>query len=383
MGAIRTICSAFLLFFAISAGTIDEAQASRPTTHFMPTGFFSYEAPSHSAGIVMFHPSQTIILIEARIDGWARIYTRAGDAWVNLHHNRFNLDRRFGLHYYKGQEGYSETIAPRTVDILQAYEDWLKISTAFGPRWVNLNFEPCPGPLYELMRGYGNNFAMLYMDLASGFTFMHNPDRVFNAASVNKIQHALYMYVLAERGEIDLQRVHTLRPGDRRSGTGRIQHRAYGDTFTSRYLLGQSIRSSDNTAFQMLVRQYGQAGYLDFVREIGANEEFVRNVIHSRISVRDAAVWGVEIYNYLMSGGTYSQMFRNDLMNTNMQIISSAYPLANKYGWFLGYFHDFAIVFADSPYLLVILSDTPNPSWEAFRVISSRVQAFHRTYFGR
>ena len=371
-----------MLFCAFAAVTFDETHASRPSSHFFPSGFFSYAAPSFASDIVSHHPSQTVILIEARDDGWAKIHTHTGDAWVNLRYSRIALDRTFGLHHYKGQEVYSETISGRTVDILYVYDNWVQIATGFGNWWINLDFEPCTQPLLELMRGYGNSFGLLYMDFASGFTFMHNPDRVFNAASVNKIQHALYVYVLAERGEFDMQRVHALRPGDRRGGTGRIQHRSYGDTFTTRYLLGQSIRASDNTAFGILAREYGLPGYLDFVREIGANEELVRNVLHSRISIRDASVWAPVIYEYLVSGGTYSQMFRNDLMNTNMHIVRVDYPFGNKYGWFEGYFHDFAIVFAPSPFALVILSDTPSPNWEAFRIISARVQAFHRRYFG-
>ena len=233
----------------------------------------------------------------------------------------------------------------------------------------------------ELMNGYGNSFSLFYMDIASGFTFMHNADAVYSAASVNKIQHALYLYVLAERGDVDMERVHTFRESDRRSGTGTIQNMAYGAMFTTRDLLRHSIRTSDNTAFQMLVREYGLPGYLDFVREIGANEELVRNIRHSHITARDAGIWALELYNYLESMGTYSQGFRTDLMNTSMQIIQASYPIANKYGWYNSFFHDFAIVFADSPYILVILSDRPEASFGIFRAISMAVQDFHHSYF--
>ena len=379
--AIKTLIRVAVLICVFFAVSYDDASARGPVAYFMASGFFSYESPSFASSIISSHEPQTVVLIEKRSDGWAKIHTLAGDVWIHLYQSRIALTRTFGLHDYMGQETYDGTIGSRVVDVLQAHGNWIKINTSAGQRWINLDFEPCPSPLEELMRGYGNTFALFYMDIASGFTFMHNPDRVFSAASVNKIQHALYVYVLAERGDIDLGRVHSFQPGDRRGGTGTIQNMAYGTMFTTRDLLRHSIRVSDNTAFQMLVRAYGLPGYIDFVREIGANENLVRNIRHSHITARDAGIWALEIYNYLESMGNYSQGFRSDLMNTNMQIIHSAYPLVNKYGWYTGYFHDLAIVFADSPYILVILSDRPNASFESFRVISLRVQDFHRTYF--
>ena len=379
--AIKTVLGVAVFFCVFFAVSYDVAIARNPIAYFMATGFFSYESPNFASSVVSFHEPQTVILIETRSDGWAKIHTFYGDAWIHMYYSRIALTRTFGLHDYRGQVTYDGTIGSRVVDVLQAHENWIQISTSGGDRWINLDFEPCPSPLEELMRGHGNAFALFYMDIESGFTFMHNPDRSFSAASVNKIQHALYLHVLAEKGEIDMNRTHTFRQGDRRGGTGTIQNMAYGTVFTTRDLLRHSIRVSDNTAYQMLVREYGLPGFLDFVREIGANENLVRNIRHSHITARDAGIWALEVFNYLESMGDYSQALRTDLMNTNMQLIQSAYPIANKYGWYSGYFHDLAIVFADSPYILVILSDRPTASFEAFRSISARVQDFHRTYF--
>lgn len=361
----------------------DGAQAGGPASHFMPAGFVSYASPSLRAEMVAMHPPQTLVMAEVRPDGWALVYTPSGDAWVNISSSSFALQRVYGLHDYFGQQSYERTISPQTVEMLDARDGWLQIATAQGPKWVNLSFEPDPSPLAELMGEFGSNFAMLYMDLLSGYAFMHNPDRIFNAASVNKLQHALYVYALAERGELDMGRVHTLRDSDRRSGTGGLQHRAEGSAFTTRELLRESMRVSDNTAHQMLTRLYGLPGYRDFAREIGASDhdEIIRNVSHSRITARDAGAWAAAVHAYLVSGGTYSQEFRDNLMNANMQLITSSYPLGNKYGWFETFFHDFAIVFANRPYALVILSDMPDASFDAFRRISRGVEEFHRAYF--
>ena len=378
----RWIC--FFVFVALFlAWPALFVSAGRPVAHFMPVAFFSYERPDVSSGIVSFHPPQTVVLIETNASGWAKIHTSHGNAWIQMFENNFLLPRTFGLHYYVGQESYSSTISPRTVRINGARDGWLLIDTGLGNRWINLDFEPSTYALETFLHGLGNNFAVFYMDINTGFTFMHNGDRAFSAASVNKVQHALYLYSRAERGELDMARVHTFREGDVWGGTGVIQNMAFGTTFTTRQLLRHSIRASDNIAFRLLVRSYGLSGYLDFVRELGADESLVRNITGSRITARDAGIWALEIYNYINSGGTYSEGFRSDLINTNMQLVTSAYQVANKYGWWERYFHDLAIVFAPNPYILVILSDAPEASFAAFRDISTRVQTFHRTYFGR
>ena len=374
-----------LLVFAalIVFSPADLVSAGRPVAHFMPVAFFTYERPDVSSAIVSFHQPQTVVLIETNASGWAKIHTYAGDAWIQMFENDFLLPRTFGLHYYFGQESYSSTISPRTVRINDVRDGWLLIGTGLGNRWINLDFQPNTDSLEAFLHGLGNNFAVFYMDINSGHTFMYNEDRVFSAASVNKVQHALYLFSRAERGELDMARVHTFREGDVWGGTGVIQNMAFGTTFTTRELLRHSIRSSDNIAFRLLVRSYGLSGYLDFVRELGADESLVRNITGSRITARDAGIWALEIYNYIGSGGTYSAGFRTDLMNTNMRLVTSAYPIASKYGWWERYFHDLAIVFAPNPYILVILSDAPEASFATFRDISARVQSFHRTYFGR
>ena len=55
------------------------------------------------------------------------------------------------------------------------------------------------------------------------------------------------------------------------------------------------------------------------------------------------------------------------------------YPVASKSGWTNTVFHDMAIVYADSPYILIILSQRANHS--IFREISREFQRFNDTWF--
>ena len=60
-------------------------------------------------------------------------------------------------------------------------------------------------------------------------------------------------------------------------------------------------------------------------------------------------------------------------------IVSDRYPVASKTGWTSTVFHDMAIVYADSPYILVILSARSNRT--VFREISMAVQEFNAMWF--
>ena len=240
-------------------------------------------------------------------------------------------------------------------------------------------------PTYQidaLLRLDDNNIALLYKNLETGFTHTFNADRVFFGASLNKLNHALYVFELAERGLINLNHVHTFTEGDIRSGTGTIQHMEIGTQFTTRELLRHSMIHSDNVAQHMLIRHTSGASftYADFVQQIGANPNFIGNIRAQNTSVTDKLIWLEAIHNYINSDGAFAHFFRADLLATPGFIMSD-YPMARKYGWATASFHDAAIVYTPSPYILIILSDIEEGDATLFANISMRVQRLNREWF--
>lgn len=308
---------------------------------------------------------------------------------------RFHIPRTTALFENMGDQDFSDTIEPQTVDVLKTNGNWMQINTRLGPRWVYLNFAP---PTYELdrhLRRFGTNVAVYYKNIQTGFTYAFNPNRVFFGASVPKLYNALYVYTLAERGYISLDTVYTYTWADFWGGTGAIRHMPIGSRLTTRQLLGHSVIDSDNVAFGMLVREYAPAhfSYRDFVREIGANPSFIISKTEKNITARDAAIWAYAIYRYMESDGRYAHLLKEDLMNTAVRFIQADYPVAQKYGWYRQWFHDLAIVYADSPYILIILSNKGGDSdtahiynrhiaaHDTFAEISLLIQDFHNKWF--
>jgi len=287
--------------------------------------------------------------------------------------------------------------------------DWVLVEVNNRRGWMDMRHTPALCALDEFFTPLGRNVGVFYMNLDTGFIYIHNPDRIFFAASLSKSNHALYAYMLAELGYLDMYQIHTYTSRDEWGGTGIMRFMPFGTQFTTRELLGLSIRESDNAAFRMLIHLLANAefSYRDFVTEIGADTRMIRDILAQNTHARDAGLWMYNIYNYIESDSQFGHYLRYDMLNTaqtshphftrwegsngmgsngigtdvNISMIQSDYPLARKYGWANNSFHDAGIVYAPSRYILVILSNMERGAHDLFEDISWFVQDFnHRTF---
>ena len=252
---------------------------------------------------------------------------------------------------------------------------------------VVCNIEEMLNELEEFMARFGDTISLFYRNIENDFIFSHNGDTVFFGASATKAPYALYIFQKAEDGRTNLNTRLTYTEADFWEGSGIIRHRyEEGATFTQRRLLHLMIAPSDNIATRILRRQHGLAGYRQFMESIGANPHFVQNLTYSYLSANEAGIIMGAIYDFITSGGTYGPELKSDLMSNRYPFIISDYPLASKSGWaasFGGAYHDMAIVFADSPYILAILSnkDGTIADRRIYENISMFFQEFNNRWF--
>lgn len=354
----------------------------------IPWVFDVYAAPDFRAERthVRFNP-QNVVLWQVREDGWALMETWDGDHWVYILANRRFIERRVGLFSSPDEPIPTTHINPQIVTIYEQYDSWLLISTWNGPQWLYLNYVPSTAHLDTLLRRWGNNISVYFENIETGFIYMYNANDVYFSASVPKAFYALYLYERAERGEIDLDSYITFTAADYFGGSGQIRHRhPTGTQISQRELLMLNLSYSDNIATLMLRRTHGLEGYRQFLASLGANPNHVRNnVFNSQLTAHDAGTLARAIFDYIESDGRYSEEFRRHLLNNQYPFIVSDYPVASKTGWTRPTaWHDMAIVYAPSPYILVILSR--RDGWSAqdyrdFAEISMAFQAFNDTWF--
>lgn len=227
---------------------------------------------------------------------------------------------------------------------------------------------------------YGDTISVYYENIETGYAYSYNSDKIYFSASIIKAPYSLFVYQSVERDKADLLKIHTYKSSDYRSGTGIIKNMKVGSKFTESDLLKYAIRNSDNIAFRMLINKYGKDTYKEFVSTIGGVANNIGTVTGANMSARETGLYARNIYTYIEGDNKYSQKFKTDLMSTTNPMIKADYPIARKYGWANKSFHDMAIVYAPSPYILVIMSarDNGNSSdYKAFSDISIKIQEFN------
>ena len=229
-----------------------------------------------------------------------------------------------------------------------------------------LAFPPPIDALDELLSRYGNRISVYFENLDTGFVYLHNADRIFSGASVLKAPFSMYIYQKADRGETDLER--------------RIRF-PRGGSQTQLEMLRRNLMYSCNESTLGLRNAHGWTGFRQFVADLGGNSNWVwSSIMGARLTANEAGLFANAIYEYIESNALHSEEFKTHLLNNQFPFIVSDYPVASKSGWTGTVLHDMAIVYAPSPYILVILSS--RISTRDFEEISMGFQAFNDMWFG-
>jgi len=101
-------------------------------------------------------------------------------------------------------------------------------------------------------------------DLETGWTFIHNEDQPFPAASLVKIPIMVACFKAAQEGRLDLSEKHVLRREDRVGGSGILRRMRNGRSFTYSQLIDYMVTESDNIACNILIDRLG----FDYINQV-------------------------------------------------------------------------------------------------------------------
>ena len=224
-------------------------------------------------------------------------------------------------------------------------------------------------PVYE---EYTPEVAYYYLDLESGAFMGYNSDKILYSASLIKQPYILWVLKTIEAEEekaeieegstFDVNRIFTYEEKNFRKGSGIIQKSEYGTEYTYLELLKLTITKSDNIAFYELRKAYGMKGFYAYCESLGVKSP-QRSLYN--LSAAECAIFLKETYEYFESGSKYAGLLREWMQSTNHRIMlphALKSPVANKYGWDLGAYHDMGVVFHEHPYILVIMTQLENGS---------------------
>ncbi|MCL2753971.1 MAG: class A beta-lactamase-related serine hydrolase [Defluviitaleaceae bacterium] len=361
----------------------------------IPTEFTLYEGPSFDYAIIGTEQPRLLFIFDDNGDGWVEVSFNGNfsNGWAFLPPlPTINLPRPMGVFESPEHDGsmmdYLWLIGPGDFEYVQRQGNWYLLNTLDGVFWTDLAFWPSVSILEDFFSALPYNVSVFYQNLDTDFSFGHRDEIRYFTASLNKATHAFYVYHLAEEGIANLNHTHIFRSGERRWGTGVIWRRGtpYGTIFTHLELLRYSVLYSDNSAFAMLNNIYADftPSYLEFYRSIGGDVSLVPSINGHMMTAAEAAHIMRRIHEYFETGTEYALHFQYSMLNSDVPKIISRYPTAQKYGGWRPAFHDMAIVYAPSPYILTILTNLYNPANQPFGLfeeISLFIQDFNDRYF--
>ena len=203
-------------------------------------------------------------------------------------------------------------------------------------------------------------YGFYVIRLNSGVSYGVNESDIFEPASLNKLPVMLAMYIEAENGNIDLETTYVLKDTDKVSGSGSLYGKPEGYELTYRDILSYMGKESDNTAANIArnildkekIEQAIDIAGMDNTVVVGEDQESTPHDIGT-------------FFEKLWEGNVISKKYRDEMLGYLTDTIyeewlaagiPSSTDVAHKYGREIHVVNDAGIVFADEPFVLVLLS---------------------------
>lgn len=201
-------------------------------------------------------------------------------------------------------------------------------------------------------------YGVYVYDLNAGYAYGQEEDEVFEAASLIKLPVMAMMYSEAENGNLNLNRVYTLKDSDKIGGSGSLYYEPAGTELSLRDLVWKMGHESDNTAFNIARNMLGDSEIEVYMKNIGMTHTSLKN---NETTPRDMGIFFKKLWEMkLVEEGGRDEIL-NSLTGTIYENwLPSGLPdslvVAHKFGREVNVVNDAGIVFANNPYIIVVLS---------------------------
>lgn len=237
-----------------------------------------------------------------------------------------------------------------------------------------------PNPVLEKIKDLTKNLSGTYgvyvYRFANGNNYGINQERAFPAASLNKLPLMIAIYQEAERGKIDLETKYILQEKDKVSGAGILQSKPAGTSYAYRQLIEYMAQYSDNTAFKIMRRIIGDETINKTIANLGMKKT---SLAKNETTPQDIGILFKKLYQEKRINNEHQDELLKYLTKTGFEDrIPKGIPedirVAHKIGTEIGVFSDAGIIFAEKPFVLVIMSKSARES-EALEAIPKITQA--------
>ena len=201
-------------------------------------------------------------------------------------------------------------------------------------------------------------WGLYVVRLDNGYSYGVNENETFQAASLVKLPVMAGMYVESEAGDLDLNGKYTLKSQDKISGSGSLYGKPAGYEITYGNLVNLMGKQSDNTAFNVARTYLGEEKIAEAMAKIGMIDT---NLTENETTLKDIGNFFEELWNGNVLKNENKDKLLASLTDTIYENwladgIPDSVQVAHKFGREVHVVNDAGIVFADNPYVVVILT---------------------------
>jgi len=180
----------------------------------------------------------------------------------------------------------------------------------------------------------------------------------FPAASLMKLPAMLRFYQEVEKGNLDPETKYVLKENDKVLGAGILQGKASGSTYTYKQLVEFMGQYSDNTALKVMRQVLGDAKIQETIDELGMTKTSLKEF---ETTPQDIGLFFQKLYQGKVINNEHREELLKFLTKTAFEDwlpkgLPGNIKIAHKIGKDLGTFSDGGIVFAEKPFVMVMMS---------------------------
>lgn len=267
--------------------------------------------------------------------------------------------------------------APTDVDSSALSGHSFSIDNFVTQVYSNEELENAFDEIDSIISEYGTSISFAYYNIDTGAAVRYNESKSYGTCSTVKAPYCKY---LLESG-IDLDEefgVSYYWSGD----YGTVASMSYGTKLTAREYITYTICQSDNSAYYNLVKHYGYYGFNEMNRSLGVSYSLGNTWIFTHCTAEDLLKQYIDIYEFAEEnerGRWLVELMQDTDVETQITAeLAEEYPVAHKYGSDSSQtcFHDCAIVYANSPFVLVIMTNQVPETEESCKVFRRLARQF-------
>lgn len=217
----------------------------------------------------------------------------------------------------------------------------------------------------ELMDGFDlltkdltGTYGIYLLDLNGSFTFGVNENEIFTAEPLLPLPVMVGMYLEEEGGRLNLDTVYELKAKDRVKGLGSLYGKPVGYKLTYREIMKLMGKESDYTALNICRNYLGDEKVQNIIDK---TEMLDTSLEMNETTSKDIGLFFYKLWNYQLINEKNTEELLNNLTDTKYgEWLVSGAPedvlVTHAFGRGLNGVSDAGIIYADNPYIAVIMS---------------------------